>query len=127
MNKLKKIICTVMCMSVMVTTGLACSTITSYAAVGEYTFVKTLTVGNGKDFDEKYYFNSNKGVLRCHFNQYLIDEAGVQVLHTTREHYGTVVFRKRTNSTNIAAAGVWTKRYDVRVDDKDTATYTALY
>lgn len=114
-------------MSVMITTGFVCSAVENISEDNANPFKVELTVGDGQNFVKDYLFNGERGTLRCHFNQRLIDEAGVQVSHNTKEHHGTVVFKKRTNITNVAPKGSWTKRYDVRVDDEDAATYTALY
>lgn len=90
-------------------------------------YQKRYVVGTGVEFDRYEPFDGGKGGMRCHFDTRLIDEAGIEVLHTTNKHYGTVVYGSNTNSTNVAEAGQWTDRYDVRVKNTGTAIYTAIY
>ena len=57
-------------------------------------------VGNGKEFTRKYYFDNDKGIIVASFNETFFDEAAIQVMHTTRSHYGAVSFDSRNDITN---------------------------
>lgn len=86
--------------------------------------VKITVGGDLAEFDRILTVDYGKGNIRAHFNRFLINEAGVQTLHTTTTHLGIVEFSGRTNSTDEAKKGVWTDRADVRVDSYGTAIYT---
>ncbi|GEM_PF-4824924 len=83
-------------------------------------------VGNGKEFTRKYYFDNDKGIIVASFNETFFDEAAIQVMHTTRSHYGAVSFDSRNDITNTATAGNWTDMAEVRVNRSADATYTAV-
>lgn len=92
-----------------------------------YFYIERRVGGDIAEFDTTYPIDESRGIIRAHFNRYLIDEAGVQSFHSTFSHYGTVRFSTRTNSTEVELPGVWTSRHDVRVDQLGTATYSLTY
>ncbi|MBQ8777171.1 MAG: hypothetical protein IJZ71_06790 [Treponema sp.] len=116
---MKKIFCMVM----IIATLLSVFSISVSAAESSVSY----TVGNGEEFTRNTYFDNDRGIISASFSETLVDEAAIKVLHTTKNHYGTVSFSTRNSSTNTATAGNWTNRADVKVDSVGTATYRATY